>query len=563
MRVEQNAPATIDAARAARTTVPGVPRAGRERGTTTVTTTTGDAPGRGVFRSLRHSKNLRIYLAGHCVSTIGTWAQRVAQDWLVLEITDSSVALGISVAVQFIPMLVFAQWGGLLVDRLDRRRTIMVTQVLSGLLAAGLAVITLLDVVQLWSVLALGFGLGLVTVVDVPARQAFVAAMVEPADYANAQALASSINNAGRLVGPALAGMLIAGVGLGAAFVVNAASFGAVVISLLLLDVSALRPSPRIPRRRGQIREGARYLWNSPSLRATMILVAVVAVFGQNFRVVLPLAATELYGGNAATYGWLTSAMGLGALLGAVISATATIPTAWSVLLTTVAFGAANLVAAFSPILAMALLVMVAVGITNITFNTLARSVLLLGSDPSMHGRMMAFHGQVFLGSTPIGGPLVGWLCAIWGARAGFLIAAGTALLAAVLLIAPLRRARRGAVRPPPERAHRRRARPDPRRDVTDESPAGWFATREKGTLLLRITQGGSHGSRHRAHRPGDPAGTRRPVVHRAQVAADRRRDLAGGRHRRRVPGSRQEPQHPLTVRMPRPMPAEVSRSGP
>ncbi len=411
-------------------------------------TATGDGPSRGVFRSVRHSKNLRIYLAGHCVSVIGTWAQRVAQDWLVLEITGSSVALGVSLAAQFIPMLVFGQWGGLLVDRMDRRRTMMVTQVLSGLLAVALAVITLLDVVQLWSVLALGFGLGLVTVVDVPARQAFVAAMVEPADYANAQALASSINNAGRLVGPAVAGLLIAGVGLGLAFVVNAASFVAVLISLMLLDVSALRPSPRIPRRRGQIREGARYLWGSPSLRATMILVAVVAVFGQNFRVVLPLAATELYGGDAATYGWLTSAMGLGALLGAVLSATATIPTAWSVLLTTVAFGAANLAAAFSPALAMALFVMVAVGITNVTFNTLARSVLLLGSDPSMHGRMMAFHGQVFLGSTPIGGPLVGWICAVWGARAGFLIAAGTALLAVALLMAPLRRARRDARRP-------------------------------------------------------------------------------------------------------------------
>jgi MFS family permease len=396
----------------------------------------------GLLRSLRHSPNLRIYLAGHCVSVIGTWVQRVAQDWLVLQITDNGTALGLSVAAQFLPVLLFGSYGGLLVDRLDRRRTVMATQALSGVLAVGLAVIALLGVVQLWSVLALGLGLGLVTVLDVPARQAFVASMVEPADYANAQALASSVNNAGRLVGPAVAGLLIAGVGVGFAFVVNAASFVAVLISLALLNVRQLKPSPRIPQEKGQIREGLGYLWGTSQLRTTIMLVAVVAVFGQNFRVVLPLAATQLYHGDASTYGWLTSAIGLGALLGAVISASIQIPTAWTLLLTTIAFGAANVIAAFSPALAMALLMMVCVGVTNIIFNTVARSVLLLNSEPEMHGRMMAIHGQVFLGSTPIGGPLVGWLCELWGARAGFVIAGGTALVAAALLGVPAYRQR-------------------------------------------------------------------------------------------------------------------------
>ncbi|KWX69049.1 MFS transporter [Mycobacterium sp. NAZ190054] len=387
-----------------------------------------------LVRSLRHSHNLRIYLAGHAVSVIGTWVQRVAQDWLVLEITDSAVALGISIAAQFAPMLVLGSYGGLLVDRLDRRRTVIATQALSALLAGCLAAITLLDVVELWSVLALGLGLGLVTVLDVPARHAFVASMVEPVDYANAQALSSSVNNAGRLIGPAVAGLLIAGVGTGFAFVVNAASFVGVLASLAMLNVATLKPSPRIPREKGQIREGLRYLWGTPHLRATIILVAVVAVFGQNFRVVLPLAASDLYHGDASTYGWLTSAIGLGALLGAVVSARLAIPTAWTLLLTTIAFGAANMVAAVSPVLAMALVVMVVVGVTNIIFNTVARSVLLLNSEPAMHGRMMAIHGQVFLGSTPIGGPLVGWMCELWGARAGFLIAGGTALVAAAAL---------------------------------------------------------------------------------------------------------------------------------
>jgi MFS family permease len=386
------------------------------------------------LRSLRHSPNLRIYLAGHCVSVIGTWMQRVAQDWLVLEITDSGTALGLSVAAQFIPVLLLGSYGGLLVDRLDRRRTVMATQALSGLLAVGLATIAILGVVQLWAILALGLGLGLVTVLDVPARQAFVASMVEPADYANAQALASTVNNAGRLIGPAVAGLLIAGIGVGFAFVVNAASFVAVLISLAVLNVRQLIPSPRIPREKGQIRAGLSYLWGSNQLRTTIILVAVVAVFGQNFRVVLPLAATQLYHGDAGTYGWLTSAIGLGALLGAVVSASIEIPTAWTLLVTTVAFGAANVVGAFSRTIAVALLVMVGIGVTNIIFNTIARSVLLLNSAPEMHGRMMAIHGQVFLGSTPIGGPLVGWLCELWGARAGFIIAGSTALLAVAFL---------------------------------------------------------------------------------------------------------------------------------
>ena len=373
-------------------------------------------------------------MAGHCVSVIGTWVQRVAQDWLVLQITDSGTALGVSVAAQFAPMLFLGQYGGLLVDRHDRQRTVMVTQALSGLLAVGLAAITLAGAVQLWSVLALGLGLGLVTVLDVPARQAFIASMVEPADYANAQALASTVNNSGRLVGPAVAGLLIAGIGVGFAFVVNAASFVAVLASLVMLNTRSLKPSPRIPRAKGQIREGLTYLWQSPRLRTTIILVTVVAIFGQNFRVVLPLAATQLYHGDASTYGWLTSAIGFGALLGAVISASVRIPTAWTLVLSTIAFGAVNVVAAFSPAFAMALALMALVGLTNIVFNTVARSVLLLNSEPEMHGRMMAIHGQVFLGSTPIGGPLVGWLCELWGARAGFLIAGGTALLAAALL---------------------------------------------------------------------------------------------------------------------------------
>ena len=265
--------------------------------------------------------------------------QRVAQDWLVLELSDSAVAVGIATALQALPTLFFGLWGGLLVDRLDRRKTIIGTQAVSAVLAAALAVLTLTGVVQLWMVFALAFGLGLVTVLDVPARQAFVTEMVGPEDYVNAQSLNSTVHNAGRLIGPAVAGLLIASVGTGAAFAINAISFVAVLISLVRMDPARLDRAEPLPRERGQALEGLRYVWRRPELRACLILVAVVALFGQNFRVVLPLFARDVLGGGAETYGWLTSALGAGAVIGALATAARETVTAWAMLLAAGAFG--------------------------------------------------------------------------------------------------------------------------------------------------------------------------------------------------------------------------------
>jgi MFS family permease len=400
------------------------------------------------FRSLQEP-NYRRFFVGHSVSVIGTWMQRVAQDWLVLTLTGSGVALGISTALQFGPLLVLGLWGGTVVDRVDRRKLIIGTQIVQALLAATLGVLAVTGAVQLWMVYVLALSLGLVTVLDSPARQAFVADMVEPRDYVNAQALNSTVHNAGRLVGPAIAGVLIATTGVGVAFLVNAVSFVAVLIGLLRMDTSTLRKATPPAARKGQTREGLRYVLGSPDLRAVLLLVGVVALFGQNFRVVLPLLAQSTFAAGAEAYGYLMAALGVGAVLGALVSASRETATSWGLLLFCLAFGVVNLVAAAAPTLVAAYLAMVVIGFVNIVFNTLGRTILQLGSDPGMHGRVLALHGLVFLGSTPFGGPLLGWICEMYGARAGFVVAGVTALIAGAVLL-PRMRALRGAPQPAP-----------------------------------------------------------------------------------------------------------------
>ena len=390
-----------------------------------------------VFRSL-HERNFRLFFLGHAVSVTGTWMQRVGQDWLVLELTDSAVAVGIATALQFLPMLLFGMLGGVTVDRVDRRRLLLGTQALSAVLAALLATLALTEAIDLWMIYAIASALGMVTVFDVPARQVFLTDMVPPEDYVNAQALNSTVHNAGRLVGPAIAGLLIVGVGTGATFLVNALSFVAVIIALLRIDTSRLRGLAPTVRAAGQVRAGFRYVWADADLRACMFLVAIVALFGQNFRVVLPVLARDTFGEGAQAYGLLTSALGVGAVLGALAAASRQRSSARSLLYWTIAFGAVNLFAAAVPSLGIALVAMVAVGIANITFNTLGRTLLQLRAEPGMQGRVMALHGMVFLGSTPFGAPLLGWVCEQWGARAGFLVAGATALLAAVPFIGRL-----------------------------------------------------------------------------------------------------------------------------
>ena len=392
------------------------------------------APGmsrrRRTLRSLR-VPNYRRYFFGSAVSVTGTWMQRVGQDWLVFELTHSGVALGVATALQFLPVLLGGLYGGTVVDRLDRRRLLLVTQASSALLAGILAVLVANGLATIQVVYVLAFALGVVTVFDTPARQAFLSELVGPADLMNAQALYSSVHNGGRLVGPAVAGALIASAGVAWAFATNAVSFLAVLVSLLLLDRVTLRKVPPAARSRGQVLEGLRYVWQRPDLRRCVALVAVVGLLGQNFRVVLPLLAAQTYGGSASTYGYLTSAVGLGALVGALGSASGERASLRQLTLACAAFGGVNLLLALAPTLWSAVVGMVFLGLTNIVLNTLARTLLLVGSDPAMHGRVMSLHALVFLGSTPFGGPLVGAICAVAGPRSGLLVAGLSSVLMA------------------------------------------------------------------------------------------------------------------------------------
>jgi predicted MFS family arabinose efflux permease len=291
-----------------------------------------------------------------------------------------------------------------------------------------------MDATTLGLVYVLAALLGLVTVVDTPARHTFLTDLVPPPDYVNAQALNSTIHNVGRLVGPAVAGLVIAAAGSGPAFAVNAVSFVAVLVGLARIDRSALHRTARSGRGKGQARAGLRYAWRHRELRACLFLVAVVGVFSQNFRVILPVTATEVLGGDAATYGYLTAALGLGAVLGAVGAASTETVTGRRLLICTTLLGGVNLLMALAGQISFALAALVMVGVANILFNTVVRSLLQLRSAPEMQGRVMALHGLLNLGTTPIGAPLLGWVCAVAGASWGFVVAGGTALLAVAVV---------------------------------------------------------------------------------------------------------------------------------
>ncbi|WP_162606613.1 MFS transporter [Jiangella asiatica] len=392
------------------------------------------------LQSLR-VRNYRLFFGGHAISVAGTWMQRVAQDWLVFEITGSAVAIGAAMALQFGPILLLGIWGGVIADRVDRRIALLVTQAVQLVLALVLGTLVVAGIDHLWIVMAFSLLLGLATVVDQPVRQAFVAELVDRDSIANAQVLNSAAHNLGKVAGPVAAGGVIAWQGAGAAFLVNAASFLPLLVNLARMDGATLRRPPRLVRGRGQARAGLRYVRDHPDLRIAMVLLLVVCVLGQNFRVVFPLVGAELFDGGAGTYGTLMAMLGLGAMLAAVFTAARQTATVRGLIVAAAGFGLAGTALAISPTLGLALAVTVVVGIANFSFNTLARTVLQLVADQAMHGRVLALHGVVFLGSTPIGGLLLGWVCERWGARVGLLVGGLSALAVAAVAERMFRRA--------------------------------------------------------------------------------------------------------------------------
>jgi MFS family permease len=390
------------------------------------------------FGSL-HNRNYRLFATGQVISNTGSWMQRVAQDWLVLDLThNSGSALGITTGLQFLPLLL-SLWGGMIADRYSKRRILMVTQTVMGGLALILGVLALTHTVQIWHVYALAFGLGLATVVDNPTRQAFAAEMVGGRGMANAIALNSAVFNLARIAGPAVAGLVIATVGTPAAFLLNAASYGAVVISLRLMRPSELHAVGRVRRARGQLREAMSYVKARRSLWLPLVLLFFVATFGMNFQVTNPLMSREVFGTGAGAFGLASAMFAVGALGGALLAARRARPTTALILVTALAFSVLEVITAMMPSFWSFLIMLVPTGLAVLTFTTAANSATQLGTTAEMRGRVMGLYMLVFLGGAPIGSPLAGWIAEAFGPRmsmiAGGMISAVATIVIAALLV--------------------------------------------------------------------------------------------------------------------------------
>ncbi|MBO0788193.1 MAG: MFS transporter [Actinobacteria bacterium] len=404
------------------------------------------------FRSLG-TRNYRLYAAGQVVSNTGTWMQRVAQDWLVLQLTHGSgTALGIATGLQFAPQLLFSLWGGIIADRYPKRSILLATQALMGMLALVLGVLALTGLVQVWQVYLLAFALGMVAVVDNPTRQTFAAEMVGRDGVANAIALNSATFNLARITGPAVAGLVISAAGTPVAFLLNAASYGAVLAGLKLMRPSELHQVDRPPRAPGQLREALRYVRARPSLWVTMGLVFFVATFGMNFQVTTALMSRGVFHTGAGAFGLASTMYAVGALGGALLAARRARPGMRLLIGSGLAFGALEVLTGLMPGFWTFLLTLVPTGLVLLMFTTTANSATQLSSTASVRGRVMGLYMLVFLGGAPLGSPLVGWVAEQFGARmsliAGGVISAAAAAVAALLLARARGMRLRASVRP-------------------------------------------------------------------------------------------------------------------
>jgi MFS family permease len=388
---------------------------------------------RATFHSLR-VRNFRLFILGQLLSTTGTWMQSVAAPFLVLQLTHSGVALGIDTGLQFLPILLFGAWGGVIADRFDNRRLQLASQVAFGLLAGTLWLLVVTDAVRIWMVYTLSFLQGVVVAVDMPTRQSFYLEMVGRDHLTNAMSLNTATMTGTRIAGPAIAGVLIGAFGIGPVFLINAVSYMAVVTALLLMRTSELHRRRLVPRRPGQIREGVAYVWRTAGLRVPMLVMAAVFLFAFNFPVLLPLLAVRTFGGDAGTYGTMLALFGAGSLAGALVMAgRVSRPHVRMVAVLALAVGALSLAIAAAPALPVAWLVLPLLGGAGISFAIAGNSTLQLTSSDEMRGRVMALYTVVFLGSTPIGGPIAGWIGQHVSPRVG-LAGGGVVAVAAGLL---------------------------------------------------------------------------------------------------------------------------------
>ncbi len=382
------------------------------------------------FSSLSN-RNYRFYFAGQSLSMIGTWMQSVTQSWLVYAWTHSGFQVGLLVALQTLPILVLGPLGGTVADRYGKYRILFWTQALAGAQALVLAGLDLGGYLHIWLLYPMAVVLGLINTVDNPTRQTFIVEMVGRDQLTNAVTLNSVMVNVARAIGPAAAGVMIASVGSGWCFLINGVSFGFVLLSLRAMHIDELTPAPRASRAKGQLREGFRYVGSTPLLRDALIMMAVIGCLTYEFQTTLPLMAGGTFHGDSQTYGFLTASMGVGAVVGGLVAAGRPGRGMPYLVATAAIFGVAVIGAAVAPSLVVEEILLLGVGACSVTFLALGNATLQLGSDPSMRGRVMSLWSVAFLGSTPIGGPLVGLVGGSLGARYGLGLGGVAALAAA------------------------------------------------------------------------------------------------------------------------------------
>lgn len=419
---------------------------------------------RTTFLSLRN-RNYRLFFAGQATSITGSWMQKIAQAWLVLELTDSGTLLGVTAALQHLPTLLMGAWAGLLADRLDKRRILLWTQSGAAVPALLLGVLTVTGLVTLWMVLVLALMLGLVEALDKPARHSFVIEMVGPEHVTNAVALNNIVLNAGKVIGPALAGVLISTVGLASTFLVNAVSYVAIVLALLLMRPDQLFPAARTRRAPGQLRDGLRYVRGEPSLLGPLVLMTVSGLLAYEWTVTLPMFARDTFGGDAQVVGLMFTAMGAGAIVGGLAVAGTLRATTNLLIVAGLVFATVVVGTAVAPDVAAALALLFVLGGASVAFRAVGSALVQLRADPEMRGRAMSLLIVAITGTTPVGGPLVGWIGETFGPRTALALGGVATALAAVGMWLYLRRQRPIGSRVPVEDQRLDRDRDSMRRE--------------------------------------------------------------------------------------------------
>ncbi|AWB87612.1 MFS transporter [Mycetocola zhujimingii] len=405
---------------------------------------TGRLPWRKTFIALS-VPNFRLWTIGNLLAMTAGWTQRIAQDWLVLELTGSATAVGITVAMQFAPMLLFGLFGGVIVDRYSKRMLMVITQALFAVLSLGLAALALTGTVEAWHVFAIAFATGLVTVIDNPARQVIVTELVGQRNLRNAISINSSVFQLAGMIGPAIAGVLLLTVGAGPAFAINGVACLVVIGMLGMLRTDQMTRLAPSPRAKGQLREGLRYAKSKPTIVYPVILIAVFAVFGLTMPVLLASYADDVFDVGPGGYGLFNSMVAVGALVGALLSTRRASIRLRTIVVCVGATGLLQLTAGLMPSIALFSICLVTVGVASLLFLTASNSLVQMSSNIGIRGRVMSLYVLVLLGGQAIGGPLMGVIVEQFGAHTGMVVSGGVPALAAAIVAVVL--ARRGQLR--------------------------------------------------------------------------------------------------------------------